>query len=94
MPWTEFTSERAAPLQSCPLPGLAVPALGPHEDDESERQTEAEPQTMSVHRKQHMYIVGRLSVVTSGQSVGLTLEGAGRGLLLVPDRTTWLLSTP
>lgn len=87
-------SERAAPLQSCPPPGLAVPALRPREDDESERQTEAEPRTMSVHRKQHIYTVGRLSVVTSGQAVGLALEGAGRGLLLVPDRTTWLLNTP
>lgn len=55
---------------------LAAAVLGPHEDDESKRQTEAEPRTTSVHREQRMLIVGRLNVVTSGQSCRL---GSGRG---------------
>lgn len=85
-PWIGFISGGAVPV-------LAVPVLAPNEDDENKRQTEAEPQTMNVHEEPCMYIVGRLNTVTSGQSVDLALGGAGRGLLLVPYRTTLLLST-
>lgn len=33
---------------------------------------------MSVHREQHSYTVGRLNVVTSGQSVDLALGVGGQ----------------
>lgn len=76
-----------------PVPVLAIPVLAPNEDDENKRQTEAETQTTNVHEEPCMYTVGRLNTVTSRQSVDLALGGAGRRLLLVPYRTTSLLST-